>query len=56
MTLYNAIILSIKANLALFLNQARDYQQVILIVYQRLVKKLMYLGCGTNTDITFIIG
>ena len=32
-----------------------DYEEVDLKVYQRLIGKLIYLSCGTRSDISFII-
>ena len=45
-SLCHAIVFSIKADLLLILNQAEDQFQKDLIVYQHLVKKLMYLACS----------
>ena len=49
-------VLPMKAGSALFLDQAGDHIQADLIIYQQLIKKLMYLACETRPDIAFIVG
>lgn len=38
------------------MDQAGDNVRVDLILYQRLIRKLMYLKCRTRPDIAFVIG
>ena len=56
MTSCHPTILSVKAYSTFFLNQFGDFQEANIIVYQCLVGKLIYLGCGTRSDIVFVIG
>ena len=49
-------VLPVKTGSTLILDQAEDYQQVDLTVYQQLVSKLMYRKCGTRPDIAFVVG
>lgn len=50
------IIFSMKAGSSLILDQAGDHLPTNMVVYQRLVKKLMYLACGARPDIAFVVG
>ena len=56
MTFCHPTVLPVKAGSTLFLDQADDYQQAELIAYQRLIRKLMYLSCGTRSNIAFVVG
>lgn len=38
------------------MDQAGDDARADLIMYQRLLGKLMYLGCGARPDIAFVVG
>lgn len=49
-------ILLVKTGSTLFLDQVGDHQQTNLTVYQRLISKLIYLSCGTRSDIAFLVG
>lgn len=55
MTLCHPIILLVKADSILILDQIGDHQQGDLITYQQLIGKLMYPNCGTCLDIAFIV-
>lgn len=56
MTSCHLIIVLVKVGSTLFLDQADNHQQANLIVYQRLIEKLIYLSCRTHPNITFVIG
>ena len=56
MTSYHPTIFPVKAGSTFLLNQADDYQQSDLTIYQRLIEKFLYLSCGTHPDIIFIVG
>lgn len=45
-----------KTRSSFILNQTKDLIEVDMIAYQRLIKKLMYLGYGRQADIAFIVG
>lgn len=45
-----------KAGSAIDMSEANDYQEKDLQKYQRLIRKLMYLACGTRPDIIFTVG
>ena len=49
-------VFPMKVSSAPSLNQVWDYIQADLTIYQRLIRKLMYLACGTRPDIAFIVG
>ena len=51
----HSTVLSVKVGSILFLDQAGDYQQADLTMYQCLIGKLMYLSCGTRPNIVFVI-
>ena len=55
MTSCHVIVLAVKIGSTLILDQAKNYQQVDLNIYQRLIGKLMYLSYGTCSNIAFII-
>lgn len=38
------------------MNEPDDYDEADLGDYQRLIGKLMYLACGTRSDIAFVVG
>lgn len=56
MSLYHSIVFSIKTGLSLILDQIGDLIKANMTVYQRLIEKLIYLGCGTWLGIAFVIG
>ena len=56
MTLCHSIVLPVKTDSTLLLDQAGDHQQADLTMYQCLIGKLMYLSYGTYPDIAFVVG
>ena len=52
----NANIIPLKAGSAIEINYPEDYEETKLQEYQRLIGKLMYLACGTRSDIAFVVG
>lgn len=38
------------------MNDTNDYKEINIKAYQRLLRKLMYLLCGTRSDISFAVG
>ena len=56
MSLCHLIVFPIKAGSFFTLDQAEDHLPTDLIAYQRLIGKLMYLACGTRSDIAFVVG
>lgn len=36
--------------------EPKNYEKADLCIYQRLVRKLIYLLCGTRPDIAFVVG
>lgn len=54
-SLYHPIVFWMKRGLSLILDQNRDYFPIEIIVYQRLIRKLIYLACETKSDIVFIL-
>ena len=56
MTLCHLNVFPVKTGSTLLLDQASNHQQADLTVYQRLIGKLIYLGCGTRPDIAFEVG
>ena len=55
-SLCHRTIVSMKAGLAFFMDQAGDHIQADLTIYQQLFRKLIYFACKTRPDIAFIIG
>ena len=55
MTSCHPTILLVKSGSTLFLDQTGDYQQANLTEYQCLIGKLIYLSCGTQPDIAFVV-
>ena len=49
------IVLLIKVGLLLILDQVENLIEANMTIYQRLIGKLMYLGCQTQPDIAFVI-
>lgn len=45
-----------KVDSSITLDQVRKYMQAIMISYQRLLEKLIYICCGTQLDISFVVG
>lgn len=56
MSLYYPTVFPIKVGSTLILDQAGDLFLADMIVYQHLIRKLIYLACGTQPDIAFIVG
>lgn len=46
----------LKTTSTFLLDQAEDHIQVDLIIYQQLIKKLIYLAYKIRPDITFVVG
>ena len=55
-TLCYPIVFLVKACSTFFLDQLDDFEKIDMIVYQHLVRKLMYLNCGTCLNIAFVVG
>ena len=55
MTSYYSNIFLVETGSIFLLNQIENYQQADLIIYQQLIGKLMYLSCGTRSNIAFIV-
>lgn len=56
MTNCNACNLPKKTGLFLDIDRDGNSDKADLKAYQTLIKKLMYLVCGTRPDISFIVG
>ena len=54
MSLCYLTVLSMKASLFFTLDQAGNHLLIDLIAYQRMIRKLIYLACGTRPDIVFL--
>ncbi len=52
----NTNIIPMKAESAIEITDLEDYKETKLREYQRLISKLIYLACGTKSDILFIVG
>ena len=52
----NANVIPMKAGSSIEMTDLEDYEKTDLRTYQRLVGKLMYLSCGTRSDIAFVVG
>lgn len=55
MSFCHSIVLSIKTGLSFILNQAKNLFKTDMILYQQLIKKLIYLSCKTWLDIAFVV-
>ena len=53
---YNANLVLIKANSAINMPKVKNYEEKNLHKNQRLIGKMIYLACGTRSDITFVVG
>ena len=53
---YYPILFPMKASSSLLVDQAADFVQAGMTVYQWLVRKLIYLGYRIQPDIAFVIG
>lgn len=51
----NTNVIPIKAGSYIEITDLRDYKEANLHMYQRLVRKLIYLSCDTRPDIIFIV-
>lgn len=49
------ILFPIKPGSMVSLNQAGDYDQLVFMIYQQLIRKMLYLTCGTRLDIAFVV-
>lgn len=56
MTDCNSVNIPMKAGCFIEMQEARDYEEAEIKPYQRLIRKLIYLSCGTGPDIAFVIG
>lgn len=56
MSLYHSTVFLMKVGSTLTLDQAGDLLPANMIVYQRLIGKLIYLAYGTWPDIAFVVG
>lgn len=56
MSLCYPIALTMKTDLSLIFDKARNHLSIDIIAYQYLIRKLIYLACGRRPDITFVIG
>lgn len=52
----NANVVQMKASLSIDMTEANYYKEENVHTYDRLVRKLMYLSCGIQPNITFAIG
>lgn len=52
----NANVIPMKADSAIEMSEPKDYEEADLSTYQRLIGKLLYLLCGTRSDIAFVVG
>lgn len=55
MSSYYPTVLPMNTSSSLTLDQAGDHLPTDMVVYQRLIKKLIYLACGIRPDIAFVI-
>lgn len=53
---YNVNIILIKVGSSIKILDPKDYNEADLYMYQRLVRKLIYLLCGIRPDILFVVG
>lgn len=51
-----SVNIPMKAGSTIDMGEPNDYEKADLKSYQRLIGKLMYLLCGTRTDIAFAVG
>lgn len=56
LTNYNANIIPLKADLSINISHPKNYKEVDLCIYQRLIGKLIYLVYDTRPDIIFTVG
>ncbi len=52
----NSVHIPMKADYFIEMSESGNYDKTDLKGYQRLIRKLMYLSCGTRPDIAFIVG
>ncbi len=52
----NSVSIPMKACCFIEMSEPGDYEKVDIKPYQRLIGKLMYLSCGTRSDIAFVVG
>lgn len=52
----NTPIIPMKAGSVIEMSEPDDYNKANLMMYQRLISKLMYFTCGTRPDIAFVVG
>lgn len=52
----NAVNIPMKAGSFIEMLEDDDYEETDIKAYQRLIGKLMYLSCGTRSDIAFVVG
>ncbi len=52
----NSVSIPMKAGCFIEMSEPGDYEEVNIKPYQRLIRKLMYLSCGTRPDIAFAVG
>lgn len=52
---YNTYILYMKMDLSIDMTYPKNYKKVDLYIYQRHIKKLIYLSCSTRPNIAFVI-
>lgn len=55
-TSYYITVSSIKTRSFISMDQADDDNPANLVIYQRLIEKLIYLTCGTRSKIFFLVG
>ena len=55
MTSYHLTVFLVKTGPIFFLDQVSNHQQIDLIAYQHLIKKLIYLTYGTYPNIIFMV-
>lgn len=55
LTKCNPIVISMKARSIIKMTEPKNYEEMNLHIYQQLIDKLMYLLCGTKSDIFFVV-
>lgn len=56
LTDYNANVIPMKTSSSIDISDLKDYEEIDLYIYQRLIKKLIYLRYDTRPDIAFVVG